>query len=142
MRNTTFWSCESNIVKSEAQGMRAAVIDYKQVQHKACQCDYRTHWLLAAQAAAACAQRTQRARNKRSAALSSSKLNNFQTNRQQLLSNCSIMAEREADERLPHVFGASCSSGCGSLRPYTLFSSALEMRWPPKFERLSTCQWE
>ena len=39
--------------------MRAAVIEYKQLQHKACQCDYMTQWLLAAEAAAACGQHAQ-----------------------------------------------------------------------------------
>ncbi len=48
---------------------------------------------------------------------------------QHCLPTAAGMAEREAYERLPYVFGASCSSGCGSLRPYTLSSSALEIRW-------------
>ena len=39
------------------------------------------------------------------------------------------MAKRKADERLPHMFGASCSSGCAGLRPYTISSTTLQKRW-------------
>ena len=60
-----------------------------------------------------------------SATHSSNKRKKMRTDMQQCLPS---MAEHEAYAKLPHMFGASCSSGCGSLRPYTLSSSALEMR--------------
>jgi len=114
MRNTTFWSHELNSVKSAApaQGMPADT-DHKQ-QSKQLQ-----HVL-----SMPSVQETHC-----SAALSSNKMKEMRTNMQQCLPTAACMAEREAFATLPYVFGASCSSGCGSLRPYTLSSSALEMRW-------------